>query len=293
MPSSLPRRLAAVFAFAALFVSTGCIEFERVIVLKQDLSGTASFTMTINMEPMATFAMDMARSAGGGGAAPTEQEIADAKKGFAEGMAKQQASQPPLDKKAYAASLPAGITLIDAVQKLDGMKMKISMSLGFDDVKKLATLRLKDPMPSGAPSDNDLQPFNGLEIKDEGRTLLITAKGVTSGDAKIVAPDKDAAAATAGATAAAEAAGQSLADAMKEMMDSMGGADAMKSKMEGMMKDMREVLRIETPLAVVDTNATKREPGAIVWEVNFETLMKAMAGGSTPPPQIMTLRIRK
>lgn len=293
MLPALPRRIAAVCAFFALFLSTGCIEFERVIVLKQNLSGTASFKMTMNMEPMARFALDMERGMTGKTGEPTKEELAEATQKMIDEMKTQQAAQPPLDKKAYAATLPAGITLTDAVQKLDGLKMSVSMTLGFDDVRKLASLRLKDPMPSG-PADNDLQPFNGLEIKDEGKTLLITAKGVTSGDAKIMAPDKDAPPASASATAAADAAGQSFADAMKEMLDSMGGADAMKTQMESIMKDMKEVLRIETPLAVVDTNATKRQAGVLLWEVNFETMMKAQAAGAkTPPPQVFTLRVRK
>jgi hypothetical protein len=63
--------------------------------------------------------------------------------------------------------------------------------------------------------------------------------------------------------------------------------------MEAAMKDFGEIFRIETPMAVVDTNATKRESGAVVWQQTLADLQKAAAAGGKPPSTTLSVRLRK
>ena len=284
MVTSLLRKGGAALALAALFASTGCIEFERSITLNKDLSGKARFQMSMNIESMARMMAQMTREMSGATGAPTEAEISSA---ITE-MKAQMANEPPPDKTAMAASLPAGFTLDDLVQKLEGSKMSIAVTLGFSDVRKLPALKLNDPSPKpgAAGADNAMQPFEGLEIKDEGQTLLITAKLLTTGDAKI----KPAGPPQPGSTDPVAA--QGVTDALNEMMKEMGGAEGMKTMLESVMKDMKESFRVQTPMTIVDTNATRREAGAVVWEQTMESLIKAQATAAGKP-MTMSVRVRK
>jgi hypothetical protein len=137
------------------------------------------------------------------------------------------------------------------------------------------------------PGDADLQPFDGIEIKDEGTTLLITAKLLTNGDSKMMAPKADPG---AGGTAPPA---EGITDLFKELTDGMGGDAGMKKMVDEMMKGFGETFRIETPMTIVDTNATKREPGAVVWQQTLDDLMKAASAGGKPPSTSMTVRVKK
>ena len=278
MPTSFPRKFVAVFAFLALFASTGCIEFGRTISLNKDLSGKATFRMSMNMEPMARFAATMEK----GGGVPTEEEVQKAIKEMSEGMAKESTA----DLKSQVGPLPAGFTLLDVVQKAEGLKMVISFTVGFQDIRKLSTLKLADPSPTGS-SDKEMQPFDGIEVKDEGQTILITAKLLTTGDAKMMAPKAEP------GTPVDPAAAQGITDALKGMLGGMGGEEAMKNQFEAMIKEMKETFRFETPMTIVETNATKRETGAATWEHSLEALAKAQTAPAAGNPPVMTIRIKK
>jgi len=268
---------------AAVVASTGCIEFERVITLNKDLSGTAKFRMTMNMEVMARFAAQMEHGMSGKAGDVTEAEIQDAIKKMKDDMA----GQPQPDPKTIAPTLPEGFTLVDISQKLDGLKMTVSATIGFKDIRKLAALKMSDPSSNGM-SDNDLQPFEGIEVKDEGQTLLITAKLLTTGDSKMMAPKADAKAGLGAATVAPEG----VTDAIKGMVDGMGAGDALKTQLEATMKEFREIFRVETPMTVVETNATKREASSAVWEYSMDSLMKMQTPGSGTKPPVVTMSIR-
>jgi len=267
--------------FTAVVASTGCIEFERVITLNKDLSGKAKFRMTMNMEPMARFAASMEHSMSGKPGDVTEAEVQEAiKKMKDESAAKTQQKPTAAD----IGKLPDGFTVEDIQQQMDGLKMTVSVTIGFKDVRKLATLKMGDP--SHNPADADLQPFEGIEIKDEGSTLLITAKLLTNGDTKMMAPKADPGDAKAPPP-------EGLNDMLKGMMDGMGGEAGMKKQMEAMMKDFGETFSIETPMTVVETNATARVPGGVVWKQTMADLMKAASAGGKPPATTMTVRLRK
>jgi hypothetical protein len=77
------------------------------------------------------------------------------------------------------------------------------------------------------------------------------------------------------------------------MLGSMGAEAGMKSLVDGMMKDMKETFRLETPMTIVETNATKRETGAVVWEQTMEAQMKAQAASANWKSPVMSVRVKK
>jgi hypothetical protein len=283
MPITLARRLLIVPVLLALVVSSGCLEFERAITLNKNLSGKATFRMTMNMEAMARFGVQMDHQMSGKPGEVTEEEIAAAIKEMSAGMA---AQQPTEDLKAKVGPLPPGFTLIDTSQKLDGLKMIVSVTIGFDDVRKLPSFKMADPSPNAMSANDQIQPFEGIEVKDEGSTLLITAKLLTTGDSKMMAP---------GPAAPGEkpAPAEGLTDMFNGMLGPMGGDAGLKALVDGMMKGMKETFRLETPMTVVDTNATKREPGAVVWEQSLEALDKAKTASPNWKSPVMTVRVKK
>ena len=126
MPKLLRFALLGVL-LASLGASTGCIEFERVISLNKDLSGKAKFRMTMNMEPMARIAAAMEHSMSGKPGAVTEEEVQAAiKKMKEEGATKNE--KPPT--AADLGKLPEGFTVEDITQKIDGLKMTVSVGGG-------------------------------------------------------------------------------------------------------------------------------------------------------------------
>ena len=283
MPTTLVRKGLISLMMLALVASTGCIEFERAITLNKDLSGTAKFRMTMNMEPVARIAAAMEHSMSGKPGDATEEEVQAAIKKMSDEVA---AKDKQADQKPTVGELPEGFKLLDLTQKMDGLKMTISATIGFKDVRKLPSLKLTDPSHTGVSGDADIQPFEGIEVKDEGSTILITAKLLMTGDTKMMAPKADPA---AGATPPPP---EGLNDLLKQMMEGMGGEAGLQKQMEAMMKDFGEILRIDTPMTVVDTNATKREPGAVIWQQTITDLMNAKPGAAAPG-MTMSLRVKK
>jgi hypothetical protein len=134
MPATLVRKGLVSLMLLALVASAGCIEFERVITLNKDLSGTAKFRMTMNMEPMARIAAAMEHSMSGKPGDPTEDEVQAAIKKMTDEAA---AKNTQADQKPTVGELPEGFKLLDLTQKMDGLKMTISATIGFTDVRKL------------------------------------------------------------------------------------------------------------------------------------------------------------
>ena len=279
MPAKIARTLLFVSLLGAALASTGCIDFDRAITLNKDLSGKATFRMTVNLEPMARIVAQTERQASGKTGPITDEEIAAAKKELSS-----QASQQSKDPKAEIGPLPAGFTLIDASQKMDGLKMTISATIGFDDIRKLPTFKMSDPSPGGQGDHDQLQPFEGIEVKDEGATLVITAKLLTTGDSKMMAPGAP--------TGGDKPAPEGLPEVINQMTGMLGGDAAMTAQIEQIMKEMKETFRFETPMTVVETNATKREATAAVWEYTMESLAKGKTGADVKSP-VMSVRVKK
>ena len=249
------RKLKAVgLLLGACLVLTGCFDVEQSLVLQKDMSGKAGFTMKVDMEPMVYFMAQMQHSMSGKEGEATKEEIAAAKKDFL--TKKKTEDKPDMagDKVKLEKDLPPGIKLLDASMKDEGLKMTVHLLFAFDNAAKLGMIHLpkKDgekggaeaeaPGPGGGPGNPFDEPFAGLTLKDEGKTLLLTSKTVNP---------------------AAE-----QTDKMPEMKPEE------QKQIEQIFKGLRIAWKIEAPFDVVESNATRRDGHTLYWEYDFKTLQK-------------------
>jgi hypothetical protein len=263
------RKLMAVgLLLGACLVLTGCFDVEQSLVLQKDLSGKAGFTMTVDMEPMVFFMAQMQHSMSGKEGTATKEEIEAARKDFLE-KKKTDGDKPNLveDKVKLEKDLPPGIQLLDASMKDDGLKMTVHLLFAFDNVTKLEKIELPDKnggkggakdgeaAPGGGSANPFDQPFSGLTVKDEGKTLLLTSKAVNP---------------------AAE---------QKDKMPEMKPEE--QQQIDQMFKGLRIAWKIESPFDVVESNATRRDGHTLYWEYDFKTLSKM-----TPDQLAQGVRVR-
>lgn len=234
-------------AGAAGVVLAGCFDVEQSVSLKRDLSGTAGFNMTVDLEPMIAFMASMQHSMAGKPGDPTPAEVEAARRDF---LAKQKSEDPGKKKDELAAqkaqlakSLPPGVELRSASVEDQGTKITARFQFGFDDVRKLAQIKLPEKGGQGKPGSNPYEdPFSQLKVIDEGPTVLVTLGSVNP------------------AARLQEQAGQGG-------MGKDGANPEMAKALEAAFKGARFAFRLDSPFEVVETNATRRDGRTLYWEV--------------------------
>ena len=285
------RLLLAVLSLTFAFISTGCIEIQRTITIAKDFSGQATFQMAIDMDAILHWAAEMEHKMTGKPGAVTEQELEEARKELLGEMA----SEMKGDAKADIAPLPAGFTLVSATKELIGMSAVMRVTVKADDIRKIDTLVIDDNGTApvrGMPGDN-MRPFEGVVFKEAGETVEVTAKLVTAGlstPKPTPSPAPGDKPTPAGVPPRSAKPPEDLTQALNELIGQMGSVSEMKEMVEGMMKGFREVLRIETPMTIVETNATKREGAMMTWDYGMQALIKAKAEPDWKQP---TIKIKK
>jgi hypothetical protein len=251
------RLAAGAIALCLPFLSA-CFDVEQAMKLQKDLSGEVGFSMTVNMEPMVLFMLIMQREMNGQKGEPTAAEIEKAKKEFlASGKTKtttNMGKQEEMEK-----SLPAGVKLLSSSVKEDGLKIIAKFNFGFDDVSKLAQIQMAAKKADAQPGPQNPfdRPFPGLEIKDEGSTLLLTMEATNP-----VAEQKE------------QATGMNMpAETVKEIEEAFKG--------------LRVAFRIDSPFQVVEHNATRKEGQTLLWEYDMKTFAKM-----TPEQLAEGIRVR-
>ncbi len=266
-------RRSAFLALAALVpLLAGCFDIEQSMSLQKDLSGTAGFQMTVNFEPMALMMLRMQREMAGTQGDPTPAEIEKAKADF---LASKKDKSPADDFKAKRAelekSLPPGVQLLDGGAEDEGLKMRVHARFRFDNVAKLGQIHFSSPQGGsgtaagpgglggpGAPKNPYDSPFNGLQVVDEGKTVLLTSAAV---------------------------------DPLKDPATQAGSASPItpeiRQQMAAAFQGMRVAFKLETPMEVVESNATRRDGHTLYWEYDLATLEKM-----TPEQARMGIRVR-
>jgi hypothetical protein len=166
-----------------------------------------------------------------------------------------------MNKKEIEAHLPAGVRLMDASLKDDGPRMMASLRFGFDHASKLGQIKL-DETPGWAPAGpvgNPIEsPFGGLQVVDEGRTILVTSPA------------------------------QNPADGHKAALEQMPPLDAtLKTYLDALFKTFRVACRITAPFEVVEHNAQRKEGNTLIWEYDLAALEKL-----TPEQMSQGIRVR-
>lgn len=241
------RRLAAALIAASSLATAACFSLDQTLTIEKDMAGTAGVSMKLDLEPMVGFVALMMRSVTGKSGAPTAEELAEARKELLESVKESPASNFEKEKKELADKLPAGVRLLDATFKEDGLTLAAHLRFGFDQASKLRDIKLDPQGAAPGPMGNNPMgsPFLGLQVIDEGRTLLVTSP-----------------------------ARNPIAD-QKTQLDQMPPLDAaMKSQLELMLQGLRVGFRITAPFEVVEHNANRKEGNTLVWEYDMTSLEK-------------------
>ncbi|HVR08840.1 MAG TPA: hypothetical protein VMW75_12400, partial [Thermoanaerobaculia bacterium] len=98
----MKKRLVQTMAAGAVagLALGGCFDVEQSVSLRRDLSGTAGFNMTVDLEPMIAFMAAMQHSMSGKAGDPTPEELEAARKDF---LAKQKSEDPAKKQQDVAA----------------------------------------------------------------------------------------------------------------------------------------------------------------------------------------------
>ena len=240
---------------AAMFVlfGTGCFEVEQSIELKRDLSGTASFKLGVDMEPMVTIMAKVQKEMSGDKSPLTKADIAAAKADFKKN-AKKSTTDAEDSRKQAEGGLPPGVKLLDVAVDEKDFGVTTNMKFAFDKLSSLVGVKLGTKKEGEGPADPTKKsildsPFQGLEISETATTISIHTKPQNPAD-KVKAQ-------------ASEQGPKLDADTEKMMNDAF--------------KNLRVAWKITAPFAVVSSNATRKEGNTLIWEYDFEKLQKLAA----------------
>jgi hypothetical protein len=253
-----------VLAAGAAAALAGCFDVEQSVTLRRDLSGRAGVDMTIDLEPMVLMMAAMQHGMAGKSGDPTPAEIDEVRRGFLE---KRKAEDPVKKRQEQAEqkaqlekSLPPGVRLVSSSVDDQGTRLRFRFEFEYDDVRKLAQLKLPEKSGQGQPGQNPFaDPFGSLKVVDEGPTLLVTMGG---GDPSA----------------------RLRQEAQKD--PGAGANPEMAKAFEGAFKNARLAFKLDTPFEVVDTNATRREGRTLYWEIRASDPNAKML-------QVLTARLKK
>src|SRR5579863_1473784 len=237
----LPAVLALTAAAGCL---AGCVEIEESLTLRHDLSGTAVFTLTVDNDPWMKQAALVKHLSDGKPGDPTPAEI-DATRETLAGIradAGDSAKNEAMFKQHFKDTIPPGVRLLTMTIEQQGTKTVTRAEFAFDDVRMLPMIGMSQEVTDNWPTPGIReQPFCGLEVIDEGKTVLVTH-------------------------AEADPLERILQDPRQPGIDSNSSPEVRKQT-EAALSSARLVFRIESPMEVVDTNAELRRGRSLSWEV--------------------------
>ena len=240
---------ALCIAMGCVFPLTGCFDIEQRIELNEDMSGTATIAMAIDMEPMAYVGALMERVMAGREGEPTEEEIAAARREMIEQQTADDMPDAAAVEAAAKESLPDGIRLLSADFTQEELKVRYVMTLAFDNLGGLGDLKLGNPRGVESDGENPIdRPFEGLKYIDEGDTLLITSEPLNPA---------------------------------KEQMESGQIPPEGEEIFRRVMGGLRVAFILKTPFEVVEHNATRVDGDTLYWEYDAQALM-GQAGTAEP-----------
>ncbi len=232
----LVRPFAVLTAtFAAALGSTGCFQVQYDLTLDSDLAGTVSMLMTIDMDRMAVTMATAQRAMTGQEGPPTEEEIEAARAELLRQMEEGVLEKENITEE-LTGELPEGFELIDARQEQDGLRTSVAIDLAFDHVRRLGEM---DDAP-GEPGGDDILPFGGFEVVEEGNTLVIR-------DTEPFNP-------------------------MDEVEENAGGFLDDDEMIREMFSDLRIAFTLTAPFEVIEHNATSQDGSKLSWVYDYETL---------------------
>lgn len=241
------RRFSLALLTCSSLLAVGCLDIEHDLQLEKDLSGKAAFAMKFDFEGMAQLMAAVKRGMEGKEGMPTAAEIEAVKQEMLSSGKMTTRGDFEKERAEFEKSLPAGVRLLGATFLEDGLKIGANLSFGFDHVSKLTQITLPGKKSEGGTGQNPVDsPFGGLQVTDEGKSVLITS------------PVEN--------------------PAGEEQSQVPPGADPeMKKQVEQLLKGLRVAFKISAPFDVIEHNAHRKEGTTLVWEYDVKSLQKLSA----------------
>jgi hypothetical protein len=261
--------LVLVLSLVLLVATAGCLDMEAGVAFNKDMTGTATFKMTMDMGAILNKVVD-GMAARGGGPPPADlmpmltSQLATQ---FGNGM---------VNVDELKKTLPEGVTLTNSSQSFADLKMVMNFAFAFKDASKLADIALVMTPPPGAGvpagASPPIKPFDIFAIKDEGDTISIGMKAKEPAAGAAVDPEK------------AKADVKAAVNDAKSQLDQAG----LGSILDG--ASMRVAYRFDVPQTVLEQNATRKEGTAYIWETKLDNVTSL---DKLPEPTAMKLRFKK
>ena len=225
-----------------------CTQIEYTIALEEDLSGTATLDMAIDMEQMAYILASMTKAFTGDTTPVSDEELESAREDLMAEMEQDEWNEEEALQDA-AEDMPEGVEVVEFVNVSEDMKQRFRMKLAFDHVSKPNEVRI-DPDDAtgdegGAPGD-EAEPFAGLEVIEEGNTIVFRNDPLDP-----------------------------IEEQVEDASEQMPGMDGM---LESALADFSVVFRIEAPFDVLEHNATSQDGNALIWEYDEMSLEEGTPG---------------
>jgi hypothetical protein len=248
--------LAVVVLVGVALATTGCLDVEESITFNRDMSGRAGFAMNVDAEPLVPLMASMQRQMAGKSGAPTAADLAAARAAMLKDANPQADFEK--DKREMAEHLPAGVKLLSATMQANGLKTAVDAKFSFENAAALGQILFdQGDKDQDGPGNPISQPFDGLQIVDEGQTLLITSH--------VLDP----------------------AASAKNQAQQMPMDPAMQKQFAALLSGMHVAFRLTAPFTIVEQNATRREGNTLIWEFDAAHLQSM-----TPAQLSQGIRVR-
>lgn len=234
-----------LFAGVAWFAA-GCMQFEYGITLEDDLSGTADVDIAIDLERVAYMSAYIQNAFTGEGGEPSAEQIEAAREEVLAEMDADEDFSEAAMRAEIEPDLPEGVTLVHAKTEREQLLTTVNVRFAFDHVDKLKEIRLdaNDGEDGGAPVDSE--PFEDLEIIEEGDQIIIRSQPINP------------------------------VEEMAELEEMPFVSDEM---VEKLLQGFGVTFTLTSPFKVEEHNATRKTGNTLVWEFNLETLKSGKAKG--------------
>lgn len=236
------KYLRGILVAGVAWFAAGCMQFDYGITLEDDMSGTADVDLAIDLDRVAYMAAYVQNAFGGEGGEPSAEQIREAREELVQEMDDDDFSVESM-RAEIEPDLPEGVALLYANVNREELLTTVSMRFAFDHVDKLKEIHLDDDEggDEGAPVDSE--PFENLEIIEEGDQIIIRSEPINP---------------------------------MEEMGDIPWVSDEM---VEKLLEGFSVTFSITSPFKVEEHNATRTKGKTLVWEFNLETLKSGEAKG--------------
>lgn len=241
------RAFRGILAVGLAWLAAGCMQFEYGVTLEEDLSGTADVDVTFDLERVAYMIAYVQNAFTDEGGEPSDEQVQAAREDLLAEMDEDDDFSEASMRAEIEPDLPDGVALVFARMDRDELRTTVDMRFAFDHVRKLKEIRLDDDdQGGGSAAPVDSQPFEDLEIIEDGDEIIVRSQPINP------------------------------IDEMDELEDSPWVTDAM---VERLLEGFSITFRLTSPFRVVEHNATRKEGKSLVWEFNLQTLESGEATG--------------